>query len=74
LLQEFELCERGPDGFLHFPDGFTLSAEFFGKSNQLWQQMGKGDFATGAAKALERAGYHARENEVGNIAVRPPAD
>ena len=74
LLQEFELCERGQDGFLHFPSGFTLSAEFFGKSNQLWQQMGKGDFATGATKALERAGYHARENEVGDIAVRPPTD
>ena len=72
LLQEFELCERGPEGYLHFPDGFTLSAEFFGKSNQLWQQMGKGDFASGATKALERAGYHAWENEVGDVAVRPP--
>ena len=74
LLKEFALCERGPDGLLHFPDGFTLSAEFFGKSHHLWQQMEKEDFATGATKALERAGYHAWENAVGDVAVRPSTD
>ena len=42
------------------------------KTSALWSQLEDEGYTDGAVDALERAGYQAWENAVGDIAVLPP--
>ncbi len=74
LLQHQGICRRGTDGFLHFPEEEMTPGEFVEKNVMLWREMDEEGYADGAVAVLERAGYEAWKNPVGDIAVRPPAN
>lgn len=72
LLKHHGVCERGGDGFLQFPQEELSPREYVAISAQLWGQMTTEGYLDGAVNALEKAGYTAWENPVGDIAVQPP--
>ncbi len=74
LLQDQGICQRGTDGFLHFPREDMSPAEFLKKNAMLWRQMDEEGYSGRAVEVLGRAGYEAWKNPVGDIAVRPPAN
>lgn len=74
LLQHQDICLRGVDGFLHFPKEELSPGKFLERNVMLWEQMQEEGYADRAVATLERAGYDAWKNPVGDIAVRPPAN
>ena len=73
LLRHYDICERGSDGFLHFFYEEMPPSEYFEKNAGFWQKIATEGFHKRAVGVLERAGYDAWENPVGDIAIRPPA-
>jgi hypothetical protein len=73
LLKQNGICQRGTDGFLHFPEEELSPSEYFEKNNVIWQQMAEQGFLESAVEALRRAGYDAWRNRVDDIAIRPNA-
>jgi len=74
MLQDKNICRRGTDGFLHFPEKDMPPGEYLEKNALLWRQMDEEGFTDSAVDVLGRAGYDAWKNPVGDIAVRPPAN
>jgi len=74
LLQDQNICRRGTDGFLHFPEKDMPPDEYMEKNALLWRQMEDEGYADRVVDVLGRAGYDAWKNPVGDIAVRPPAN
>ena len=74
LQAQFEIGTRDPDGFLQFTEEARMASPLVvtQKTTALWQQMATEGYAAAAVAALERTGYKAWINAVGDIAVRPP--
>lgn len=71
LLEYHDVCSRGEDGFLHFPEKEMPLDEYFKKGALLWRQIAEEGYLNRAVEILGKAGYEAWENPVGDIAVRP---
>ncbi len=74
LLKQHGICQRGADGYLHFQEDEMPPSEYIEKNALLWRQMEKEGRLDEAVTVLERAGYDAWKNSVGDIAVRPAAN
>lgn len=74
LRAQFGIGTRDPDGFLQFTEEARSAPPLVvaEKTTALWQQIAMEGYAEGAVAALDRAGYKAWINAVGDIAVRPP--
>ena len=72
LLDSCGICQRGPDGFLHFPDPEMPPAEYMEKNAALWRQIQEDGYAGSVVHSLKKGGYDAWVNSVGDIAIRPP--
>jgi hypothetical protein len=74
LQEKYGICKRGDDGFNHFPQEFFTVSPLLTreKTAALWEQLSEEGYTDGAVSALGRAGYDARKNPVGDIAVKPP--
>jgi hypothetical protein len=72
LLKTQEICFRGPDGFLHPLTEEMPLTEYFQKNAAIWQQLVEDGCPARTVETLERAGYKAWLNAVGDIAVEPP--
>ena len=72
LRTEHGICRRGDDGFQHFAKGAltALPDAIVENTAAIWQQLEAEGFTDGAVEALNRAGYKAWKNAVGDIAVR----
>ena len=70
-LEEQEVCRRRPDGYLQMISEEMPQAEYHRKNAAIWQQMDKDGFIDQAVTVLEKAGYSAWKNHVGDIAVHP---
>jgi hypothetical protein len=71
LMAHYGLFERDGNGFLHAPEGEDFAMDFAEKTVRLWRQIEEEGFTDGAVDALNRAGYAAWKNPVGDIAIRP---
>jgi len=74
LMQHHGACERGSDGFLHFPDEEISPREYFKKHATLWRQLEEEGYLGDVVDILKRIGYDARINSVGDVAIRPVSD
>ena len=74
LRAQFGIGTRSLDGFLQFTEETRTASPLVvtQKTTALWQQMATEGYAAAAVAALERAGYKAWINAVGDIAVLPP--
>ena len=72
LLSQYGIFHRHEDGFLHLPDEELSIPEAVEKMKQLWMQIRAEGYVDDAVNALERRGYAAWQNDVGDIAVEPP--
>ncbi|MFH0997352.1 MAG: hypothetical protein V1844_17925 [Pseudomonadota bacterium] len=71
LMADYGLFQRRGNGFLYALEGEAPAADFAQRASRLWQQIEEEGFAEGAVDALNRAGYAAWINPVGDIAIRP---
>jgi hypothetical protein len=71
LMAHYGLFERDSNGFLYAPEGEELAGDFAERTARLWRQVEEEGFRDGAVDALNRAGYAAWKNPVGDIAIRP---
>jgi hypothetical protein len=71
LMAHYGLFQRDGNGFLCAPTGEEPATEFTQRTSRLWRQVDEEGFTDGAVAALNRAGYAAWKNPVGDIAVRP---
>jgi hypothetical protein len=71
LMAEYGLFQRRGNGFLYAMEGEPPAADFAQRTSLLWRQVEAEGFADGAVNALNRAGYTAWKNQVGDIAIRP---
>ena len=71
LMAHHDLFRRDGKGFLHSPEGDVPAVDFAVRASRLWRQIEEEGFADGAVDALNRAGYVAWKNAVGDIAIRP---
>ena len=71
LLKTQGVCARGSDGFLQpLTEELTL-VEYFQKNAAIWRQLEDEGYPGRTVEALERAGYKAWINGVGDIAIEP---
>ncbi len=71
LMAHYGLFQRHSNGFLYALEGGAPAADFAQRASRLWRQIEEEGFADGAVDALNRAGYTAWKNPVGDIAIRP---
>ena len=71
LMAHYGLFQRDSNGFLYAPEGEEPAADFAQRASRLWRQVEEEGFTDGAVDALNRAGYAAWKNPVGDIAIRP---
>lgn len=71
LLKSQEICFRGPEGFLQPLTEKMPLAEYFQKNVAIWQQLMEDGYPARTVEALERSGYKAWINAVGDIAIEP---
>lgn len=71
LMAQYGLFQRDGNGFLYTPEGEELAADFAERTARLWRQVEEEGFTDGAVGRLNRAGYTAWKNPVGDIAIRP---
>jgi hypothetical protein len=71
LMADYGLFQRRGNGFLYVPEGEAPAADFAQRASRLWQRLDDEGFTDGAVDALNRAGYAAWKNPVGDIAIRP---
>ena len=66
---------RDADGFIQFTEEMRTAPPqvVMAKTRALWRQLDAEGYTDGAVDALNRAGYRAWKNQVGDIAVVPPA-
>jgi hypothetical protein len=74
LLDQYGVCSRGTDGFLHFPKKEIPPREYLQKNLSFWRQIKGEGYLADVVDILRRAGYVAWENPVGDIAVEPATD
>ena len=73
LLKAQEICFRGRDGFLQPLTEVMPLTEYFQKNAAVWQQLVEDGYPARTVETLERAGYKAWINAVGDIAIEPSA-
>lgn len=73
LQEKFEICTRGDDGFHQFTEEAQTAPPqvLLEKTTALWHQVDAAGYTDGAIEALDRAGFTAWKNPVGDIAVHP---
>jgi hypothetical protein len=71
LMAHHRLFQRDGNGFLCSFEGEAPATDFAQRVSQLWRQVEEEGFTDGAVDALNRAGYTAWKNPVGDIAIRP---
>ncbi len=71
LMAQYGLFLRDANGFFHAPEDEEPAPDFAERAARLWRQIDSEGFADGAVNALNRAGYVAWKNPVGDIAFRP---
>jgi hypothetical protein len=74
LMAQYGVFERDSNGFLNAPEGAAPATDFAERASRLWRQVEEEGFTDGAVEALNRAGYAAWKNPVGDIAIRPKVD
>jgi hypothetical protein len=70
-MAHYGLFQRHSNGFLYASEDVEPAADFAQRASQLWRQVEEEGFSDGAVDALNRAGYAAWKNPVGDIAIRP---
>ncbi len=71
LMVQHGLFQRHSNGFLYALEGEQSATDFGQRTSRLWRQVEAEGFTEGAVDALNRAGYEAWKNPVGDIAIRP---
>jgi len=71
LMAHYGLFQRDSNGFLYASEGEKPAADFAQRASRLWRQVEEEGFTDGAVDVLNRAGYAAWKNPVGDIAIRP---
>lgn len=71
LMADYGLFKRDSQGFLYALEGEETVADLAPRASRLWRQAEEEGFTDGAVDALNRAGYTAWKNAVGDIAIRP---
>ena len=71
LMAHHGLFRRHGNGFLYASEGEHWATDFAQRISRLWRQADEEGFTDGAVAALNRAGYAAWKNPVGDIALRP---
>ena len=71
LMVQHGLFQRHSNGFLYALEGEQSATDFAQRTSRLWWQVEAEGFTDGAVDALNRAGYTAWKNPVGDIAIRP---
>jgi hypothetical protein len=71
LMAHHGLFQRHSNGFLYALEGEQSAIDFAQRTSRLWRQVEAEGFTDGAVDALNRAGYTAWKNPVGDIAIRP---
>jgi len=71
LMVRYGLFQRNGNGFLYALKNDAPATDFAQRVSELWRQLEAEGFADGAVEALNRAGYAAWKNPVGDIAIRP---
>jgi hypothetical protein len=71
LMAQYGLFQRDSNGFLYAPEGEEPATDFAERASRLWRQVEEEGFSDGAVDALNRAGFAAWKNPVGDIAIRP---
>jgi hypothetical protein len=71
LMAHFGLFQRDSNGFLNALEGGEPAEDFAQRASRMWRQIEEEGFTDGAVDALNRAGYTAWKNPVGDIAIRP---
>jgi hypothetical protein len=72
LLDREGLCRRGKDGRLHLADPLPPWDAVVARMRALWRGLAGEGVGALAVEALDRCGYRAWLNPVGDIAVVPP--
>jgi hypothetical protein len=70
-MERYGLFQRHSNGFLYALEGEQPATDFAQRTSRLWRQVEAEGFTDGAVDALNRAGYAAWKNPVGDIAIRP---
>jgi hypothetical protein len=71
LMADHGLFRRHSNGFLYASESEHSATDFAQRISRLWRQVEAEGFTDGAVAALNRAGYAAWKNPVGDIAIRP---
>jgi hypothetical protein len=71
LLEEHGLFRRDSSGFFRLMEGQHPGSDLRERAARLWRRVAAEGFTEGAVAALNRAGYAAWKNPVGDIAFRP---
>jgi hypothetical protein len=71
LMARYGLFQRHSNGFLYASAGEQSATDFAQRISRLWRQVEAEGFTDRAVDALNRAGYTAWKNPVGDIAIRP---
>jgi hypothetical protein len=71
LMAQYGLLQRHGNGFLYAFEGEQPATDFAQSMSRLWRQVEEEGFTGRAVDALNRAGYAAWRNQVGDIAIRP---
>jgi len=74
LLEENEICRRGPDGFYQTPAEELQPSEYMARGAAIWQELDSKGYVDGAVEVLKTAGHKAWKNAVGDIAVTPSSE
>ncbi|MDD9301713.1 MAG: hypothetical protein HUK40_04930 [Desulfobacter sp.] len=71
LLAEKGICRRRGDHFFQVPAQELLPREYMARGAAIWQELDSKGYVDGAVEVLNKAGYEAWKNPVGDIAVNP---
>jgi hypothetical protein len=71
LMAQYGLLQRHGNGFLYAFEGEQPATDFAQSMSRLWRQVEEEGFTGRAVDALNRAGYAAWRNQVGDIAIQP---
>lgn len=71
ILAQDDICWRGPDGFFQIPERQRTFAEYHEISSRMWHRLEAEGYLGGMVEALEKGGFEAHINFIGDIAIKP---
>jgi hypothetical protein len=74
ILEQLGFCRRRSDGFLQIINEAVTTREYLKNNFLVWRQMAEEGYSDRAVEVLNKVGYNAWKNPVGDIAVEPPLD